>query len=147
MDQLPARPDQEPEDSVQASQPVPIELVQAADAAPNDDTTVPEPLPPVKPARRKWPWIVGGVVLLLVLIVAGALFAINYLANANFASGTTSLNQGNFAQAILDFDMAINLKPGFAEAFAQRGTAKAAAKDLTGAKADFDKAIALMPAQ
>src|SRR5512135_888170 len=99
MDQIPAQQSQEREDSAQSSQPVPIDQNQVPEAQPEEVLATPEPLPedvqvtpesqpedvqaapevppPAKPKRPRWPWIVGGVVLFLILAGVGAVFAIN----------------------------------------------------------------------
>ena len=47
------------------------------------------------------------------------------------------------ADAIADYDEAVRLKPDFAEAYGNRGTAKAALEQFEEAIADYDKAISL----
>ena len=55
------------------------------------------------------------------------------------------MNQGNYEEAIADFNHSIALAPDFTEAYCNRGGAKASQEDHGGAMADFDRAIALNP--
>ena len=53
--------------------------------------------------------------------------------------------QGNFEEAIQDFNQAINLNPDYAEAYANRGIVYGNINNIEAALADFTKAIELAP--
>lgn len=60
-----------------------------------------------------------------------------------FQRGNFRVALGKYQESIEDYDRAIELKPGFAEAYSNRGNAKAACGDYDNAKADFKHALTL----
>ena len=75
------------------------------------------------------------------LIIANA----NPVANHYFFQGTIKYNQGNYQEAIVDFNRAVELNPLDAQIFYNRGLAKYFLEDNLGAADDFTKAIELDP--
>jgi tetratricopeptide (TPR) repeat protein len=63
----------------------------------------------------------------------------------SYSRAMTRMREGDWDGAIAQFNRAIDLNPGFVEAYANRGAARNAKGDLDGALADFDKAIELKP--
>src|ERR1700749_167164 len=61
-------------------------------------------------------------------------------------SGTTKFNAKQYADALLDFNKAIELKPDFEKAYYNRGLAKNELIMNQSAIADFTKSIQLNPA-
>src|ERR1044072_8057648 len=61
-------------------------------------------------------------------------------------SGTTKFNAKQYADALLDFNKAIELKPDFEKAYYNRGLAKNELLMNQSAVADFTKSIELNPA-
>ena len=59
------------------------------------------------------------------------------------ASGDQHLKAGRFAEAISDYNQVVELDPGLAIAYNNRGLAKYKSKDEQSAIGDFDKAIQL----
>jgi len=57
-----------------------------------------------------------------------------------FQSGNTSFNRTNYAEAIHEFDKAINLNPNYKEAYLDRGASKANLGQNEGAISDYQKA-------
>ena len=66
--------------------------------------------------------------------------AIEYLNRAN-----EKYKKGDYQEAIADYTQAINLKPNYAEAYNNRGLAKAALEESKGAIADYTEAIRISP--
>ena len=62
-----------------------------------------------------------------------------------YNSGVEKLGAKNYSAAILDFDAAIQLKPGFQEAFYNRGIAKFQLKNYAAAIIDLDSSNNLKP--
>lgn len=60
-----------------------------------------------------------------------------------YYSAIEAANRGELANAIKDFDVAINLVPDFADAYINRGYARKKMGDLEGAIEDYDTAIHL----
>ena len=52
---------------------------------------------------------------------------------------------GEAAAAISDYDRALQLRPDYAEAFANRATARQSSGDLTGAVLDLESALRVAP--
>ena len=69
----------------------------------------------------------------------------NPIANHYFFQGTIKYNQGNYQEAIVDYNRAVELNPLDADIFYNRGMAKYYLEDNQGAVADFTKAIELDP--
>jgi tetratricopeptide (TPR) repeat protein len=61
------------------------------------------------------------------------------------ASAKAKYSNGDFDGAIADYDKAIELNPGFASAYGNRGDAKKAKGEFDSAISDYNKAIELMP--
>ena len=59
-------------------------------------------------------------------------------------SGNIKLNSQDYQGAISDYTKAIEINPGFAEAYCNRGSAKSELKDYSGAISDYNKAIELL---
>ena len=66
-------------------------------------------------------------------------------AKIHYNQGATHLKQGDYDQAIRDFDEAINIDPGLALAFNNRGMAYVAKGNYDQAIRDFAKAIEIDP--
>ncbi len=66
-------------------------------------------------------------------------------ANSYFQNATEELSRGELVSALANLNKAIELNPGFAEAYLNRGIAKADLGDPSGAIADYDRSIALNP--
>src|ERR1041385_634640 len=60
-------------------------------------------------------------------------------------SGTSKFNAKQYADALLDFNKAIDLKPDFEKAYYNRGLAKNELLMNQSAEADFTKSIELNP--
>ena len=54
--------------------------------------------------------------------------------------GKVQFTKGRYGQAIADYDLAIHVKPDFAEAHHNRGVAHEALGDFAQAKTDFESA-------
>ena len=59
--------------------------------------------------------------------------------------GLVKCGRGQYAAAIVDFDMAIQLKPDYVDAYFNRGTAKSDIGQYSAAISDFDTVIQLRP--
>jgi tetratricopeptide (TPR) repeat protein len=66
-------------------------------------------------------------------------------AKESYDAGVGLYETARYSQAILAFDRAISLNPGFADAFVLRGRSRLAISDLEGAIRDFGEAIKLRP--
>ena len=66
-------------------------------------------------------------------------------AETHFEWGNDKFKEGDFHDAIADFDRAIELNPNYVKAYTKRGVAKVMLGDHDGAIADCDRAIALNP--
>ena len=66
-------------------------------------------------------------------------------AEAYYNRGCAKSKLGEFADAVLDYDEAIRIKPDFAEAYSNRGNVKIQLKQTHEALADFDEAIKIKP--
>ena len=66
-------------------------------------------------------------------------------AEAYYNRGSAKSKLGDFAEAILDYDKVIQLKPDDAEAYHNRGQAKIQLKQPDDALIDFDEAIRIKP--
>jgi tetratricopeptide (TPR) repeat protein len=91
---------------------------------------------------------------IVIIILGGLVFAGVALWNLYLAPkwslhydtlGTALLDQGNYDQAIADFDTAIQLDPNDVAAYVHRGIAYYWKSDPVRANADFDKAIQTRP--
>ena len=71
----------------------------------------------------------------------------DYTAEDHFHLGLRFQQQGDHKKAIDHYDKGIELNPQYAEAYNNRGIAKADSGDYQGAINDFDKAIELNPKQ
>lgn len=60
-------------------------------------------------------------------------------------SGESKRNRGDFKEAIIDYDKAIEINSTFEDAYLDRGLAKADLKDYMGAMEDYNKAIDIYP--
>jgi tetratricopeptide (TPR) repeat protein len=69
----------------------------------------------------------------------------NETADDYFNGGATKVKKGDWDGAIADFSEAIQLKPGYFQAYNDRGIAKERKGDHDGAIADFSEAIQLKP--
>ena len=67
------------------------------------------------------------------------------VARIQLARGDELLRKGEYQQAIVQYDKAIEVKPDFAEAYNNRGYAKYAKYDGSDALADMNRAIELRP--
>jgi tetratricopeptide (TPR) repeat protein len=65
------------------------------------------------------------------------------IASIYFLSGAAKVEGGEHAQAILDYNMGIELDPKYFKAYKDRGNAKQVLRQWANAIADFDKAILL----
>ena len=61
-------------------------------------------------------------------------------ANELYKSGKENMKNNNFEQALIDFNEALRLDPGFTEALLERGNAYAGKGDRTRAILDFQQA-------
>ena len=57
--------------------------------------------------------------------------------------GTRFADEGNYVEALRNFNRAIEIDPGNATAYFNKGTVKVKLGDLTGSKSDFQKAFSL----
>lgn len=57
--------------------------------------------------------------------------------------GTRFADEGNYVEALRNFNRAIEIDPGNATAYFNKGTVKVKLGDLTGSKTDFQKAFSL----
>lgn len=73
-------------------------------------------------------------------------FDINHT-NAHFLLGYNRYLQGNFKEAIIEFNETIRLNPNHIDAYYYRAKSKQALKDLLGAMSDFNRARELNPGQ
>jgi tetratricopeptide (TPR) repeat protein len=64
---------------------------------------------------------------------------------AAYQRGLARVVQGEQSDAIIDFNFAVSLEPGFAEAFERRGAAFASLGQIPNAISDLSRAIALKP--
>ena len=67
------------------------------------------------------------------------------MAKTYYKQGNAKSLEGDYETAIASFDLAIELKPDFADAYHSRGRAKFELGDYHGAIADYERAIALDP--
>ncbi len=58
-------------------------------------------------------------------------------------SGNIKYNSEDYQGAISDYTKAIEINPGFSDAYCNRGSAKNELKDYSGAISDYTKAIEL----
>jgi len=68
-------------------------------------------------------------------------------AGARYSRGLTYSNEGNWDQAIEDYDAAIKLNPNDVRIFSNRGNAYLAKRQYDRAIEDYDRAIALDPSE
>jgi tetratricopeptide (TPR) repeat protein len=87
--------------------------------------------------------------LLIALTLSCSLYSQTF---TDFLTGTSYLNTGyekfklsDYKGAIADYTKAIELDPGYTEAYNYRGNAKDKLSDYSGAIADYTKAIELDP--
>ena len=64
-------------------------------------------------------------------------------ANSYLERGNGWMKQGELERAITDYDLAVATDPRLALAYLNRGIARQAVRDLDGALADFNRALAL----
>jgi len=67
------------------------------------------------------------------------------LADSYVNAGFLKHDEGDYTDAIADYDRAIELAPDLARAWAKRGLAKARLGDYPGARVDYDEALRLDP--
>lgn len=79
------------------------------------------------------------VVLLLAFAAGQGLFAQN--PKKFLKAGETFIENGNYADAIVQFSRAVELDPDFNDAYVARGLAYMEMKDFEKAKADFERAL------
>jgi hypothetical protein len=66
-------------------------------------------------------------------------------ANEYFKSGTEKSNNGNYREATVDYNKALEINPNFAEAYISRGNAKSSLLNYIEAIADYNKALSINP--
>jgi tetratricopeptide (TPR) repeat protein len=96
--------------------------------------------------RRRWALIAGGVILVAALgafIYKRSLDPIR--AQDAYDAGVRLLKIARFPQAILNFDRATSLRPGFAEAYLMRGRAFVADNQTERGSRDFTTYIGMRP--
>jgi len=110
----------------------------------------PPPLPGRRRFNRAQRRLIRGTVIVAILgASAWGVFA--YIAsapdraNGHYQEGMRLLGPGDFQGAAAQFTKAINIVPGYAEAYLGRGKALQAASRNEAAMADFEKAIAINP--
>jgi tetratricopeptide (TPR) repeat protein len=98
--------------------------------------------------RKRRIWL---VVTVAALLVAGAALYIYkrstdpIKARESYETGVRLYTIGRYAQAVLSFDRATQLQPGFEEAYLMRGRTNFADDRLDAALIDFSKALELRP--
>lgn len=105
----------------------------------------PAPAPRPKMSRKKRIAIAGGVLLAVLAVAAAALFWYFYSQEkeyqANMELGLRYLSEGNYQEAVLAFDAAIEIKPRSAEAYVGRGDANTGLERFRNAEDDYRKAL------
>ena len=91
-----------------------------------------------------------GAVGLLTVLLLGSLAVFSQTnhgeqATASFKRGKILFDKGNFKEAIVSYDRALELEPNWAEAHVQRGYARRMNHELDKALEDYDKASELDP--
>ncbi len=69
----------------------------------------------------------------------------SFEAKIHLNNGVQKYNKGEYAGAIQDYSLAIEMNPSYADAFYNRGLAKGQIKDYSGAIQDFSEAIRIDP--
>lgn len=104
--------------------------------------------PEKKPKKKKKVGLIIAIVALVAAAVAGALFAGHlYQRNQEFKSlletGLRYLEDGEYREAILAFDAAIEIKPKSMEAYLGRGDARVGLGEYDDAVDDYTQALSL----
>lgn len=138
----PSRPDETPAPPPAAPPAADPDTLTWARPAPS-----PEP-PPQKPRKKKKVGLIIAVVVLLAAAVAGALFAGHlYQRNQEFKSlletGFRYLEDGNYREAILAFNAAIDINPKSMDAYLGRGDAHMGLEEYGDAVDDYTEALSL----
>jgi Flp pilus assembly protein TadD len=104
-----------------------------------------------RPGNRFPAWIVGGIIIVLVLIIAIAGIQL-YLstvtvdaAQEHLVAGQKYAAQNQWDRAITEFSQAIDLNPKIARAYSGRGSAYSKRGEYDSAIADFTQSIGLDP--
>lgn len=118
-------------------------------AAQRQKPVVPVPVTAGDFAMRKWRIRLAVAAAMVVAAIGGGLTYKHLTdplhARDSYETGVSLLQFARNSQAILSFNRAIELNPGFADAYLMRGKAYRADGDLEHAIEDFGKVIALRP--